>query len=257
MHLPRRISTIGAAVAAAAVASFLIAPTAAQASTPAQLVSTADSSVAVSWSTPSLATASGRITNNVRTGGTGHAGASTVISMLNSNAPKSYSFPLNLPSGASAALSADGSVTVSVGGAGIGAFQRPWATDARGTSLPTSYTLSRDGARYVLTQHVDTHGAVYPITADPNYTWGIISGTAYYSRGETSSMRYSWYITGVICAALSAWATPAAGIICGLEAGSIAYTANSAYAAGKCIKIKVSLPSGVLTPGSYTQGSCR
>jgi hypothetical protein len=258
MHVSRRISTIGAAaVSIATAATFLIAPTAAQAVAPAQAVATTDAAMAVSWTTPAVPSASGRITNTVRAGGTGHAGAATVISLLNPAAPTSYSFPLALPSGANAALGADGSVTVSVGGTAIGSFQKPWATDANGRSLSTSYTLSRAHGQYVLTQHLDTRGAAYPITADPNYTWGIVSGTAYYSRGETSSMRFSWYITGVVCAALGAWATPVAGVICGLEAGSIAYTANSAYAAGKCIKIKVSLPSGVLTPGSYTGGSCR
>jgi len=49
----------------------------------------------------------------------------------------------------------------------------PWARDAHGTSLPTWYVLDQSGR--VLTQHVDTAGATYPIAADPRLTfgWGV------------------------------------------------------------------------------------
>lgn len=49
----------------------------------------------------------------------------------------------------------------------------PWAKDATGRSLPTWYALDSSG--HVLTQHVDTAGAVFPVAADPRLTfgWGV------------------------------------------------------------------------------------
>jgi hypothetical protein len=42
-------------------------------------------------------------------------------------------------------------------------FNAPWAVDARGDGLPTSYSI--DGQ--TITQHVDTSDAAFPIVADP------------------------------------------------------------------------------------------
>jgi hypothetical protein len=39
----------------------------------------------------------------------------------------------------------------------------PWAKDANGKNLPTSYSVSGD----VVTQHVDPKGAAFPVVADP------------------------------------------------------------------------------------------
>ena len=57
--------------------------------------------------------------------------------------------------------SADGRLT-------YGAVEAPWAIDAAGRSLPSRYTL----AGTILTQHVNTAGAAYPIVADPKPTFG-------------------------------------------------------------------------------------
>jgi hypothetical protein len=43
----------------------------------------------------------------------------------------------------------------------------PWAIDAAGQSLPTSYTVTSDGIEQV----VDTTDAVYPVVADPSWWW--------------------------------------------------------------------------------------
>lgn len=74
-------------------------------------------------------------------------------------------------------LQADGSVVLSreaSPGVRLSAeIAPPWAKDASGRSLSTWYVL--DSSRRVLTQHVDTEGATYPIAADPRltYGWGI------------------------------------------------------------------------------------
>lgn len=51
----------------------------------------------------------------------------------------------------------------------LGHVEAPWAVDADGTRLATSYSL--DGG--TLTQHVNTTGAAYPIVTDPAVTVGV------------------------------------------------------------------------------------
>lgn len=63
-----------------------------------------------------------------------------------------------------------------------GRISAPWAYDATGKALPTSFTISGD----TITQHVDATGAVFPVVADPHYTWGWISGTVYFNKTETA-----------------------------------------------------------------------
>lgn len=94
-----------------------------------------------------------------------------VMSML-SEGESSASFTIELPSGASLVPDGDGfDVVVVADGTRIslGQIEAPWAVDANGTRLPTSYTLN--GA--ALTQHVDTTGAAYPVVADPAVTVGV------------------------------------------------------------------------------------
>lgn len=43
----------------------------------------------------------------------------------------------------------------------------PWAIDATGKKLPTSYVV--DGGK--IYQHVQTDGAVFPVVADPDFAW--------------------------------------------------------------------------------------
>lgn len=93
------------------------------------------------------------------------------MSLLEEGA-SSATFTLDLPSGAS--LIADGggfNIVVDTGETNItlGQVEAPWAVDAKGKELPTSYSWSNG----VLTQTVDTAGAAYPIVADPAVTVGV------------------------------------------------------------------------------------
>ena len=49
-----------------------------------------------------------------------------------------------------------------------GTIDKPWAVDAEGKKLPTSYSI--DGNKII--QKINTRGASYPIVADPKVTWG-------------------------------------------------------------------------------------
>ena len=49
-----------------------------------------------------------------------------------------------------------------------GTIEKPWAIDADGNHLPTSYSIEGK----TITQRVDTTGATYPVVADPRVTFG-------------------------------------------------------------------------------------
>lgn len=67
----------------------------------------------------------------------------------------------------------------------VGTIEPAWAVDANGAPVPTSYDVT-DG---VLTQHVDTAGAAFPVVADP--TWAITGPTQVrfrFNRAETATI---------------------------------------------------------------------
>lgn len=140
---------------------------------------------------------------------------------------------------------ASGAVNIVDGtGAVVGTISQPWARDAAGRALPTSFAVSGN----TVTQHVDTTGAVYPVTADPKWTWGIITGTVYFNKHETSVIaassdwvnKLSIFIPGI-------WST-----IIGLYAAVVHAMAKHAKEAGGCVKLK---STGV--PGIYFGGYCK
>lgn len=56
-----------------------------------------------------------------------------------------------------------GDTALAPGEAIVGGFVAPWSVDATGKPLPTSYELQGN----ILTQVVDTRGAVFPVVSDP------------------------------------------------------------------------------------------
>jgi len=100
------------------------------------------------------------------------SGGARVMSLVE-NGDSSARFAIDLPANTALVQSGDGySIVGSAGEARItlGQIHSPWAVDAVGKKLPTSYTL--EGS--TLIQHVVTDGATYPIVADPLITvgWG-------------------------------------------------------------------------------------
>lgn len=63
----------------------------------------------------------------------------------------------------------------------------PWAVDANGRSLPTTYTY----ANGVLTQRINTTGAAFPVVADPWVTGGLFT-YVHFSRAETINLCKTW-----------------------------------------------------------------
>ncbi|MGW7187054.1 hypothetical protein ACWGII_40830 [Streptomyces sp. NPDC054855] len=93
--------------------------------------------------------------------------ASALITLKDASAPTEYRFPLDLPSGAHAALLEEGGVVVGdSAGEIVGLFDTPWAKDANGKPVPTTYRL--EGGTLIQTIQTDKSTA-YPVVADPKW----------------------------------------------------------------------------------------
>lgn len=224
------------------VASLAVVSGTANAQTTGPTVSASDGDAQLTWSTQAGAhhasfasTHSGRDT-------------ATVITLEDVSAPTTYRFPLHLKAGQTAALQPDGSVVVSSTDGDLGEFQPPWAKDAAGRSLATSYSL--DGN--TLVQRIDTTNAQFPVTADPHYTWGIISGTIYFNKRETATIGWSGSMAGLVTKVIASEATALLG-------GIVASMATYATITRQCIKLKITPIGNIAGPGSlslYKGGYC-
>lgn len=179
-------------------------------------------------------------------------GARALVTLRNADAPTTQRFNLGLPDGAG--LIADGTggydIVSSADGAGVvarGHIDAPWAKDANGKAVPTSYSL--DGNTLVQTIQTGPNTA-YPVVADPHYTWGIITGTVYFNKSETKVIA----LGGTVVSWL-----PHPGAVVGGR--TLAGFAGVAVATDQCVKIKVN-PSlaplsmaGALAGSGYYKGS--
>ncbi|QNA77609.1 hypothetical protein C8250_042835 [Streptomyces sp. So13.3] len=115
-------------------------------------------------------------------------GATLYTVIKGSNAPTQMTYNLSLPPGAvllPSTADSDGtassdpdnpenpaagrvSYTIELNGAVVGTIDAPWAKDANGVSVPTSYTLQGNH----LIQTVNHAGAAYPVVADPHVSFG-------------------------------------------------------------------------------------
>jgi hypothetical protein len=130
---------------------------------------------------------------------TGPAGAQ-LMRVLHAGADPSYR--LDLPAGVSALARDDGGLDLAAldGRLVVGEVGAPWAVDAAGTRLPTSYTLHGTELR----QHVDTREAAFPVVADPSI-----------AVGRNIYLRYSNFDVKVLVRALNAGgAAGAAAAVC-------------------------------------------
>ena len=244
-RIARPIKTLTIVLTATLIGG-MAASTTADAVTRGQTVATISNGHSVSWSTPAVSARHARIVNTVQ-----GKDAATVITLADASAPTKYGFALKLPTGATTHLASDGSVVVlDQGGNPLGSFLKPWAKDATGKSLPTEYTLSGS----TLTQIVHTEGATFPVTADPHYTWGWVSGTVYFNRAETLRIR-----TASSAASLAGLVSFPFGTLFTLFYYVIRSQAAQAYNLGGCYKISSRFNGGPLPWDRYTYygGYCK
>lgn len=174
-------------------------------------------------------------------------GIRALVTIKDAHAPKEYRFPLALPQGATAEPQADGSIAVVMNGDRLGAFAAPWAKDAAGKPIPTSYRI--DGDTLVQTVAFDG-GTSFPVVADPHYTWGIITGTVYFNKTETRDLAYGG---GAAIAILGAITKVMPVTVSGI---AVTATANIAINHGQCIKIKSTGDVGFYS-GNEGNGYCK
>ena len=95
-------------------------------------------------------------------------GVRQIVLLTDPEASSTFEVPFTLPEGASMNRNSSGGYDIAVTVDGVTALiaeiQAPWAKDANGKSLSTSYSLKND----TITQTVTTSNAVFPITADPS-----------------------------------------------------------------------------------------
>lgn len=143
--------------------------------------------------------------------------------------------PIDVPPGGSLIKDSTGGMRLMVGGAMVGYIYQPWARDAAGRMLATSY--SWNGRQLI--QHVDLSGARFPVQADPHYTCSWTGCEVQFNKHETQVLAY-----GSTVASWVPWLT---------IAGRYMWVwAAIALAQGKCIKIRNALWVYI-----YSGGYCR
>ncbi|MBT0767392.1 hypothetical protein KIH74_00565 [Kineosporia sp. J2-2] len=141
-------------------------------------------------------------------------------------------------------------------GQAVGVVEAPWARDAAGVSLPTSYRL--DGNDIV--QDVDTTNAVFPVVADPSLSIGLNGALPVYK------VKFTWTETNKIKKLMDDSTTAVAiGSACGLIGNNLAKAAcatggtaafsgfkskvNSAIKNKKCVRLMIPYGLPVQTVG--------
>lgn len=153
------------------------------------------------------------------------------IVLQDETAPSTYSFEIGAAD-ASLTLNDDGSVTVTdAAGNFVNYIETPWARDADGRDLPTSYSVEGN----ILTQTVSTEGAAFPVVADPTTGCGPGWCSIYFNRNETKAIAAGGPTAATAIAAGCAAINFGFGGLCALGWGVAAAVAQGAYAAGNCL----------------------
>jgi hypothetical protein len=177
--------------------------------------------------------------------------ATQIIKVIEgAQAPTSYSFTFDLAAGARLASTSAGGVVIEQGDEVIGYVEAPWAVDAAGKNVPTSYAV--DGN--TLVQTVSHQGAAYPVVADPSVSAGRYWYVRY-NRSEVRRANATLAASGnaaaitLMCSLLTA-VNVVVGAVCGagLSAVSTSVTGQirDAQREGKCILHRYNLTPVVL-----------
>ncbi|MFD1538583.1 hypothetical protein [Nonomuraea guangzhouensis] len=178
------------------------------------------------------------------------ARALTIIK--DSSAPTEYRFPISAPEGSMLEVEDDdGTVLIYNNDIYLGEIDLPWAKDANGNAVPTSYRVEG----MTLIQTVNHAGAAYPVVADPalklQCEWWKAMCRLIFSKKLTKKIYNAWFVAGV------AGAIEAMKYACDKLKGKaklickIAYTAGGASAVykvreaankGQCFAVRFQAP---------------
>ena len=182
----------------------------------------------------------------IRTSATGFAVSAQLASVASLH---QLSFDVSLPDGATLELVDDGSIdVVDADGFTIGTFKAPWARASDGAVVETSYAV--DGRTIVQSVAV-VDEAQYPVVADPEFDWGILSGTIYFNRWETAWICVSAYtaLTSMMQVA-PLWAASVIATVIAVALFAVAAVACTVNTLGKCLKLKSYYPYAFVHSGN-------
>jgi hypothetical protein len=175
-------------------------------------------------------------------------------------APTTYGFRFTVAEQPARLALIDGAVAVKdAAGAVVNFVQPPWATDANGRAVPTSYSVSGD----VLVQTVDHRNAAYPVVADPTMACDWIHCTVQFNKSETRSIASgSWGTAAVVGFACGRLRSTIGGFVCAVGLSVISYMAGAAANVDRCLGVRaVRYPGfGIAStpyPVIYSGGNCR
>lgn len=182
-------------------------------------------------------------------------GALTALTVIESpSAPDSYAYEIKVDEGGWLELQADGSVwIINAEGAVSGLIETPWAIDANGDKVPTSYEVSGS----TLTQRIDLSSPSihYPVVADPKI-WAEWWGTVVLlSKSETKwAAGKAGYkaVTGAACGYIPIVHVRAGCIaLVAAKAINLSNVTREASSQGRCLAINVPAGYWAGPGGSY------
>jgi hypothetical protein len=172
-----------------------------------------------------------------------------LLSVIRSaSAPTAYRYPLRLPRGATLERQGSGAVLIrNAAGRAVGAVRPPWAIDARGTSVRTSFEVRGR----TLVQHVAHRGAVYPVIADPSIDFGLTSATiTLNAKDQRIILSGGGAAAGALLGGLLCSTTGPGAVLCaagGAVIGTMVFEAIKEYAVRENCEIHVRI--GYFPPG--------
>lgn len=172
-------------------------------------------------------------------------GAQTLIHIHDANAPHQYVFPVDLGDADRLEVMDDGTVSLNSDRFPQGAFEAPWATDANGNDISTH--LSIENGALVQTVEFDESTA-FPVTADPRFNWGVVSGHAYLNREETRIAAGAVGGGGLAALPWLALVPPPFSAVAASNIVNIGAWAVTAHAQGKCLALKFGATGSVFPP---------
>ncbi|MGG7464985.1 MULTISPECIES: hypothetical protein [unclassified Plantibacter] len=151
--------------------------------------------------------------------------------MFDATAPSEFRYAIRIgDTDASLELAEDDSVHVlGPDGTMANIVLPPWAVDANGHSVPTSYSVEGN----VLVQHVNHAGAAYPVVADPSFGCDALWCTVLLNKSENSDVADNALNAGILCSFTGAFVP-----ICAAMIGLVWAKANEARSYGKCAGIR-------------------
>ncbi|MCY4492702.1 MAG: hypothetical protein OXB92_02450 [Acidimicrobiaceae bacterium] len=179
-------------------------------------------------------------------------GVRMIVLIAGADAPTTVDFEYTVSGNEKAVLAQDGSAAiVDSDNFVISLIEAPWAFDALGNKIPAEYTVQGD----TLVLNV-AHGmaAAYPVLADPVWTWGLVSGTAYFSRNETKAVAGN---IATLSRYLILTPPPFNVLIAAYSVTIFGWAVSALWQKNKCLKVKFGLtwswsgPSPGITPGHY------